>query len=592
MRYLPAILTAAVALALAASHAIAAPQLRLVTDQAADGLRRASLLLALDDSAAPQDYIAAARADYRRLLTALYAAGYYGGSVSITVDGLEAAAIAPLAAPAAIDDIVITVRAGDLFRFGDVAIAPLPAGAAPLPVDMGRRRAALSGKIGAAANAGLDQWRAQGHALAQIASQQIIARHDAAQLDVTITLDPGARLRFGALDVSGNSAVRAARVRAIAGVPQGAIYDPAVLARAETRLRRSGSFRAVALRTADQAGQGDTIALLAQLDEAAPRRFGFGFEVASQDGVQVSGFWLHRNLLGGAERLRFDASIGDLTLQANGVDYTLGVAFGRPASFGPDTDLYITAQIARENEPAFAQDQLAIEGGVTHFARDDLTLRAGAGLLRLRETSGLGQRDYTLLTLPMAATLERRDDSKNAKSGYFLDASLTPFVSLGGDLDGARLFGDARWYRSFGAAQGATLALRGQVGSVVADDPRGAPADFLFFSGGGSTVRGYGAQSLGISTAQGLTGGASFIGAQTEARIAVGNSLSLVGFYDIGYVGADQQPLQAGAWHAGAGLGLRYDTGIGPIRLDLATPVSGDQAGRSAQIYIGIGQAF
>ncbi|MEM8536376.1 MAG: BamA/TamA family outer membrane protein, partial [Pseudomonadota bacterium] len=43
---------------------------------------------------------------------------------------------------------------------------------------------------------------------------------------------------------------------------------------------------------------------------------------------------------------------------------------------------------------------------------------------------------------------------------------------------------------------------------------------------------------------------------------------------------------------AGAGFGIRYNTGIGPIRLDLGTQASGDDAGEDLQVYIGIGQAF
>jgi translocation and assembly module TamA len=44
-------------------------------------------------------------------------------------------------------------------------------------------------------------------------------------------------------------------------------------------------------------------------------------------------------------------------------------------------------------------------------------------------------------------------------------------------------------------------------------------------------------------------------------------------------------------WHSGAGIGLRYDTAIGPIRLDVAVPVSG-RTGDGVQLYVGIGQAF
>ena len=46
-----------------------------------------------------------------------------------------------------------------------------------------------------------------------------------------------------------------------------------------------------------------------------------------------------------------------------------------------------------------------------------------------------------------------------------------------------------------------------------------------------------------------------------------------------------------GGGHSGAGLGLRYDTPVGPIRLDVATPVGGN-TGDGVQVYVGLGQAF
>ena len=66
-----------------------------------DQLRSASLLVGLEADAdtSAQDIVAAARADYRRLLTALYTAGYYGPDISIRLNGIEASNIAPLDAP-------------------------------------------------------------------------------------------------------------------------------------------------------------------------------------------------------------------------------------------------------------------------------------------------------------------------------------------------------------------------------------------------------------------------------------------------------------------------------------------------------------
>ncbi|MEN8831980.1 BamA/TamA family outer membrane protein, partial [Pacificibacter sp.] len=118
------------------------------------------------------------------------------------------------------------------------------------------------------------------------------------------------------------------------------------------------------------------------------------------------------------------------------------------------------------------------------------------------------------------------------------------------------------------------------------------PADLLFYSGGGGTVRGQPYQSLNVDLGGGVrAGGTSFLGFSTELRARVSKKIMAVGFADIGAVGENELPDNTMAWHSGAGLGLRYETGFGPIRLDVATPTSGT-TGDGVQIYVGIGQAF
>lgn len=572
-----------------------AQDVRLVAENARDALSAASLLRALDDDADPQDYVAAARADYRRLLTALYGEGYYGGTISITVDGVEAANIAPLDAPTSIGEVVITVASGPRFRFGNVAISPLPTGAI-LPDDLSPRRTAQSARVGAAIRSGINSWRDLGYAKVRVLNEQITARHDDNKLDVAVTLAIGPRLRFGALSIGGNENVSTDRIRQIAGLPVGELYSPAEIDKAERRLRRTGTFDSVAMTEADDFNIDNTLPIGLQVAETKPRRIGFGIELSTIEGLTLSSFWLHRNLLGGAERLRIDGEIAGIGGETGGTDYALRGNFTRPATFGADTDFFIKTEISREDEPEFLLDKVSIEVGFSRILSDDLTVSAGIGLLTAREESDFGNREYTLLTLPLDATLDRRDAPTNAGSGYYLDAELTPFVSLRGDVNGARFFGDARGYYTVGEAQNLTFAARGQLGSVLGAAIADAPADFLFYSGGGGTVRGQPYNALGIDTIDGAetitTGGTSFAGLQLETRFRVSDKISLVGFYDVGAVGDTEVPLETGEWHAGAGIGLRYDTGIGPIRLDLATQASGDDAGDDLQVYIGIGQAF
>jgi translocation and assembly module TamA len=572
-----------------------AQEVRLVADAARGALNQASLLRALDETAAPQDYIAAARADYRRLLTALYAEGYYAGTISITVDGVEAANIAPLAAPRSISEVIISVDPGTQFTFGDVRIDPLPTGTT-LPDDLGPRRDAASGTIQSAVRGTLSSWRALGYAKAEVTGQSIMARHADAKLDVAVAVDPGPRLTFGPLLVSGNEGVSDARIRQIAGLPVGDVFAPVDIDRAERRLRRTGTFDSVALTESDDIAAGDTLPIKAQVSEAALRRIGVGAEVSSTEGLTLSSFWLHRNFLGGAERFRVDGEIAGISGETGGIDYYLGAKLTRPATFGPDTEFFIGAEISLEDEPEYLLDKISFETGFTRILTDDVTVGVGVGVLRAREETAVKTREYTLLTLPLDATLDRRDNPTNARDGYYLDVNATPFISVDGDIAGARLFADARGFLTFGETEKFTIAGRGQMGSVTGASIADAPADFLFYSGGGGTVRGQPYQSLGVDTVVGMTtvtsGGTSFVGAQLEARYLIRDKISLVGFYDVGHVGDTALPGEDGDWHAGAGLGVRYDTGIGPIRLDLGTQASGDNAGSGLQVYIGIGQAF
>ena len=102
-------------------------------------------------------------------------------------------------------------------------------------------------------------------------------------------------------------------------------------------------------------------------------------------------------------------------------------------------------------------------------------------------------------------------------------------------------------------------------------------------------MRGQPYQSLGVQNGARRTGGTTFIGLAGEMRADLRGNFGAVAFYDAGFVGAES--FKDGAWHSGAGLGLRYETGIGPIRLDVAAPVEGT-TGDGPQVYIGIGQAF
>ncbi len=559
-------------------------------------LRNASLLTTAqrDGKTDPQDLFAAAQADYAQLLGTLYAAGHYSATIHILIDGQEAAAIAPLDAPPRIGTISVTIDAGPVFRFSRLALAPLAPGTA-LPAGFATGQPARSGTLRDAATAGIDGWRAVGHAKASIATQDITADHRTARLAADITLAPGPELRFGPLVIKGQDRMRPDRIRAIAGLPTGETFSPETLDLAATRLRRSGVFRSVTLQESETITAPNLLAVTATVVEEKPRRYSLGAEVASFDGVTLSGYWLHRNLLGGAERLRVSAEVANLGAQSSGTDYSLGVTLDRPATFSPDTTLGLAAEIARKDEADYTADTLSFGLTATHTVSQRLTLSGGLFYDYAKGRDGVSDFEFRNVSLPLGTTWDRRDDSANPTRGTYLVAEAKPFLGLGTTDSGLRLSWDARAYRGLGSGR-LVFAARFQGGVIFGADLLQTPRDDLFYSGGGGSVRGQPYQSLGVNLlringSSARIGGNHYLGSQLEARLRLTAKLGLVGFYDIGQIGAGSFFGTDSHAHSGAGLGLRYDTGFGPVRLDVAAPTSGTSAD-GVQIYVGLGQAF
>lgn len=558
-----------------------------------DDLRSASLVAAAqsEDVTDPAELLAAARADYGRLVGSLYSEGRYGGVISILVDGREAADISPLTRLGRIGTITVDVQPGPVYDFSQADIGPL-APETEIPDEYAVGQPARSGIISDAAGVSIDAWRAVGHAKSDIGGQNVVAQHGQDTLASSIGVAPGPLVTFGDLILTGEQAVRPERLRAIAGFPSGDVFDPEELESVERRLRRTQVYSSVALVEAEALGPGDTMDVQANLAAYPPRRIGFGAEISSVDGLTLSGYWLHRNLLGGAERFLVDAEVSGLGGNTGGTNYAIGTRLERPATFSPENTAFVEARVERLDEPDYLSTVGTIGAGITRYVNDDLEVEYGLAYRFSRVEDETGTTDYSMLTAPLSALYDTREEPLNARGGVYLDLGLTPFYGLNDETgDGARLTWDARSYLSFGTEDRFTLAGRVQGGSIMGADLLDVPNDYRFYSGGGGTVRGHAYQSLDVELADGVTsGGASYVGLSAEFRAGITDSIGAVAFYDYGIVGEDSFPNGDSDSHAGAGLGLRYLTPIGPIRLDVAAPVSGE--GDGVEVYVGIGQAF
>ncbi|WP_410219516.1 autotransporter assembly complex protein TamA [Paracoccus sp. (in: a-proteobacteria)] len=571
-------------------------------DDLARQIRRTSLISGAlsEERTTGQDILAAARGDYARILGLLYDEGYYDSIVSIRLDGAEAAEVAPLDAPDLVQRVVVAVQPGRIFRFSRAAIAPV-APESEIPSNYAVNEVAGTGAMRRAALAGVDAWRQYGHAKADLADQQIVADHDSARVDSQIALQPGPLVTFGQMSVSGNQRLNERRLRKIAGFPEGTRFNPENLETVRKRLRRSGVFSAITLQEADNLGPGNTLDVDLTVVEQRPRRIGAGFEISNTDGVLVSAYWMHRNLLGGGERLRIDGQIKDIGSETSDRDDEVTIRLDRPATITADTTGYVEAETARMREEDYDEDRASLSLGFNHIFRDRetnlLTADISVQYQYSRAFDANGQTDFQVLALPMNVIWDRRIERNNAKRGFYLSGDLVPFSGFQETGSGVQTLGEGRIFRSFGSGERFTLAGRGRLGSVLGSDIEATPRNFLFFSGGGGTVRGHPYQSLGVEVIEGpeggtiKTGGMSVANATAEFRFQVRERIGLVAFADYGQVWADGGFEGVSGDQAGAGLGVRYDTPVGPLRFDVAGPVSGDTAS-GVQLYLGLGQAF
>ena len=539
----------------------------------------------------PLEVLSAALSDYRTIVQIMYDAGYFAPAVSIKLDGKEAADLSSLSVPAKINRARITIKTGPAFTFGTAVVQPL-APDTELPEQFASGKPATTGAIQQAASAGVQAWRDAGHAKASVADQEIIARHAQARLDARIDLAQGPRLKFGKMYIHGDTDVRHRSIEKIAGFPTGQVYSPAGVQKVGTRLRRTGTFNVVSIQERETPNPDGTLDFDATFEDMPKRRLTFGVELASREGLDVTATWTHRNVFRRAERLRFEAAIRNIG-GSEDIDGRIGLRLDQPDRLGPDDNTFWSALLERRNTDNYNVTIASLAYGARRTFSDQLYAEASAGFQWSDADDAYGdRRKFRYFIIPFRSEWDKRDSKVSATRGFYLDSQIMPFAGLSGTDSGIRMFFDGRAYTSFGTGGGLVLAGRVQVGSVIGPPADGVTPDFLFFSGGAGTVRGQPYESLGIPVGSGVAGGRSFIGLSGEVRGKVTQNLSLVGFYDYGVVDTSSFIGSGAEDHAGAGLGVRYDLGgFGPLRFDLAYPVSGD-TGDGLQFYLGIGQAF
>lgn len=605
-RAIPVLIIALLSLDLVAAPLRYRTELSPVEDEALHAaLVASSRLIALEDAAEPPSalgLVRRARSDWARLWKVLRAFGFYAGEVHIRIGEV------PLTAEDLISRVegageqglvlvTITVENGPRFTIGDVALRDAATGAPspeidPATLDLRPGDPALAAEVIAAEQRVIKGLRDAGHPFAEVAERRIIVDHATREMDVTLLLAPGPRARLGAVTIDGLKAMDAPFVRRRLDPGPDALYSPGLLRDMRDRLADLNVFARIRVSTADSLDAEGRLPVFVELTERPQRVVGIGAELSTAEGLGASASWRHRNLFGRAERLRLHAEVGRVGVNPpDDIDYGLGLRYGVPDFLARDQELVAELALVREHPDAFRREAVEALMGIERRQSERLDLSIGlrAEISELDDAVGPTGR-LRFLSLPLGLQLDTTDDPLDPTRGARLALQVTPYT---GDRDLVRGSLAGAGYLRLPVSGEPVLALRARLGATVGTELSELPADKRFYAGGGGSVRGYRYQSIGPSTpSDNPLGGLSLIELGAELRLRLNDQVGLVPFIDAGQVFDDALPRLDEPLRLGAGLGLRYFTGIGPLRLDVAVPIDKRPRDDSFQLYLSIGQAF
>ncbi|SEQ08835.1 autotransporter secretion outer membrane protein TamA [Faunimonas pinastri] len=566
--------------------------------------------------AAAAGLIARAKGDYGRILAALYTQGYYGGTIRILVDGRDPATIAPDSTLPKPSQVTVSVDPGPLFQYGTVQFDGLPA-----PIPMKDKKAELdlrdakiqhgavarSGEILTAEKKVIDVWRQRGYPKARVADRKVVADHATNQVNAVVEIDHGPAAVFGPVSVTGTQRLDPAFAVRQTGLHPGDRYDPDDLARAKKRLQRLDTLSSISIKEADVVRDG-TLPITFNLAERKRHLVGGGVSYSTRDGADVTGYFEYRNIFGRGEKFRLDAEVGGLGADSNTrfkssvgdigssfdtLDYKLSGTFTRPGTFSPDTDLVLNVTGQQEYVDTYLKRGVGGTATLKQYFTDELTGSLGVELEKERVEDALGINNYLIFGIPGQLEFDNRDVKLNPTEGFHVTGDLEPFTDLEGGTIALSSKISAATYKSLDANDRFIVAGRVALGSIVGgSNLEDIPADRRFYIGGGGSVRGYDYKSVGPRVNGDIVGGKSFWEASLELRTKITESIGIVPFFDLGNAYEDSIPDFSGGVKMGAGLGLRYNTGLGPIRLDVAVPLNPVKGDAKYGIYVGLGQAF
>lgn len=547
-------------------------------------LEGSSILVRLRDKPPPSIAGLDRRAeeDLAKLRAALNSEGYYDGTVDYDIKEDETP---PL--------VVFEVDPGTRYLLGAYEVsyldgvpeAPPEADLEQLGLELGAP--ARGPAIADAGKSLIRILKTRGYPFPKIEDRKAFINRETQRLTVELKVRSGPLARFGPTSLEGPRDVEESYIRGFVTWEEGEPYNIEEVEETANDLRASGLFESAVVQPAESLDSDGELPMTIEVLERDHRSIGFGVAYSTDKGPGGSAFWEHRNLLNSGEKFR-------ASIEANQLEQELNLDFRKPRFLDPEQDLLVNFALANRDTDAFKEQSILGFAGLERVFFDKWTVTGGGSLEFDRVEDSDGRRDFLIFGLPSTASRDASNDLLNPTEGWRLKLAVTPaavtidetFPYLATELRGTT-------YYAVDAEERFVLAGRTRLGSILGVSRDQFPASKRFYAGGGGSIRGYEFQSVGPLDENGdPLGGLSVVELGAELRIRMTDTIGLVPFVEGGTVFDDPIPDFSEDLRFAAGLGLRYFTGIGPLRLDIAFPLNPRDRDDAFQFYISLGQAF
>jgi outer membrane protein assembly complex protein YaeT len=423
---------------------------------------------------------------------------------------------------------------------------------------------------------------------------------------VLFELYPGSRTTFGRFTVKGAQQVRERTIYRKLTVQPGEVYSAQKLTESTDAIYELGMFQAVTPRALNFEAAEEPLDIEVEVRERKPRTIQLGVGASSVEQFRLQVQWTHRNLFDGAQRLT-------LLGKVSGIEQLAEARLQLPYFLTRHTTLTQRFFVRNEQEldtgplgipeaqPAFDLFSVGAETRVEHKFSRYLTGATGLELSR-NDFSNVDEaalpddqvaEDNLLLVQFAEVRWNTSDSILNPTRGVLLrgrvDHSTTAIIS---DVNFVKFLLEARHYRRLWGK--VILAMHLEVGSIQPyGETEEVPFNVRFFAGGPGSVRGFTLNRLGPLDANGdPIGGNSLIEGSLELRFPIAGAFGGAVFVDFGNVFRDPFTYCLDEIRYAVGPGIRYNTPVGPLRIDFGVIVdrrAGEDFGR---VEFSIGQAF